>query len=340
MQQGLAFGTAGSSLFTLHSSLFTLHPSLLTTLTTSITFARWNALDFAWRIKTWHQRKRLRTALNLAAAALILGTFAAGCGKGKDENSEPVPAAKLAIAGNVQQPASAGTTGSAALSPEARLHQKFNDATVQDPPDDQLLPDLTKTGKSVGRIYEKVVAEWDKVRFLTADGKKIAYTATLSTDLGDVTFELWPEIAPNHVRNFIALARAGYYDGLAFDRAVKQDDPPFESLEAGCPIGTGEPNYGSIGYWLNPEFNGKVTHAAGTIGACRTEGVESAACKFYINLSKAEWMDGGFTLFGKVSQGLDVLRAIHGRPVRDEGVRDRPVEPVVIRGVTIRALGD
>ena len=75
-------------------------------------------------------------------------------------------------------------------------------------------------------------------------------------------------------------------------------------------MGTGEPNYGSIGYWLKPEFNPKATHEPGTVGASHGEEVESAACKFYINLSKAEWMDGSFTLFGKVTKGLDVVRAI------------------------------
>jgi cyclophilin family peptidyl-prolyl cis-trans isomerase len=220
------------------------------------------------------------------------------------------------------------------------LRGSFQQATVQDPPDGQWLPEtgITKTGKSVGKLYEAVVAEWDKVAFTTPDGKKLAYTATLTTDRGPVAIELWPELAPNHVRSFVALARAGYYDGLAFDRAITRKDDnggSFELLEGGCPMGTGEPNYGSIGYWLKPEFNPKATHEPGTVGASHGEEVESAACKFYINLSKAEWMDGSFTLFGKVTKGLDVVRAIHRRPVRDDGFNDRPEEPVVIQRVTI-----
>ncbi|HYV35333.1 MAG TPA: peptidylprolyl isomerase, partial [Gemmataceae bacterium] len=166
----------------------------------------------------------------------------------------------------------------------------------------------------------------------------LTYTATITTDLGVITIELWPEIAPNHVRSFVALAKVGYYDGLAFDRIVKREEADgtlFECLEAGCPLGIGDSNYGSIGYWLLPEFSAEVSHYPGTIGAWHGEEVESAACKFYINLSKAEWMDGSFTLFGKVTQGLDVVRAIHNRPVVDDAIRDRPVEPVLMRSVVI-----
>jgi cyclophilin family peptidyl-prolyl cis-trans isomerase len=65
--------------------------------------------------------------------------------------------------------------------------------------------------------------------------------------------------------------------------------------------------------------------------------VETAACKFYITLSKAPWMDGNWTVFGKVTQGLDVARTILNRPRRDDEFRDRPVQPVVIRSVTIEA---
>jgi peptidyl-prolyl cis-trans isomerase B (cyclophilin B) len=276
------------------------------------------------------------------AVALLISYCIAGCGKGSDGNAESPAPAKLAISGGGpgQQATSTAAKSQPApdLSPEARLHQPFRDATVAEPPEDQWLPDITKTGKSVGRLYEKVLTEWDKVRFLTPDGKKLACSATITTDLGNITIELWPEVAPNHVRNFVALARAGYYDGLAFDRAIKREEQQarlFEALEGGCPVGSGEPNYGSIGYWLKPEISGAVTHEEGSIGAWHGEEVESAACKFYINLSKAEWMDGSFTLFGKVTQGLDVLRTIHSRPVRDDAQGDRPVEPVVIRRVTV-----
>src|SRR5262245_65602513 len=84
-----------------------------------------------------------------------------------------------------------------------------------------------------------------------------------------------PEIAPNHVRNFIALASQQYYDGLRFDRIVKQQyegengqTGKLVLLEAGAPIETAEPERSHLGYWLKPEFNQDVKHEEGTVGGC------------------------------------------------------------------------
>jgi cyclophilin family peptidyl-prolyl cis-trans isomerase len=268
---------------------------------------------------------------------LVLAGWLTGCG-GKEETSPPAQAPKL----TVQAPATTHATPPVTpqVTPEARLHQAFKEATLQEPPPDQWLPEVTKTGKSIGKLYEAVVAEWGKVAFVTPEGKQLAYSATITTDLGDIKIEFWPQVAPNHVRNFVALARVGYYDGLEFDRAVKREvedkkDHWFKYLEAGCPLGSGDIYYGSIGYWLKPEFNTDVKHDEGTVGAWHAEEVETAASKFYINLSRAEWMDGNFTLFGKITEGLDVAHAIHGRRVRDDEAGDRPIEPVVIRRVAI-----
>jgi peptidyl-prolyl cis-trans isomerase B (cyclophilin B) len=289
----------------------------------------------------------MRTVTHACTAAVSSGIFGlllcgilTGCG-GQAEPAPQTPAPpKLAVQG---PGATAGpaTTTPAAPDVYARLHQPFKEATLAEPPDPQYwLPAKTKTGKSVGTLYETAVAEWDKVPFLTPQGKKLAYTATITTDLGVIKIELWPEVAPNHVRNFVALARAGYYNGLEFDRTMKRELEDkkgqfFDYLEAGCPLGTGELNYGSIGYWLKPELSNEVKHEEGCVGAWHGEELESAACKFYITLSKADWMDGNFTLFGKITQGLDVARAIQLQPVCDDGLHDRPVHPVVIRSVAI-----
>jgi peptidyl-prolyl cis-trans isomerase B (cyclophilin B) len=271
---------------------------------------------------------------------LVLCGILTGCGGQAEPAPQPPAPPKLAVQG---PGAAAGpaTTTPAAPDVYARLHQPFKEATLAEPPDPQYwLPPKTKAGKSVGALYEAVVAEWDKVPFLTPQGKKLAYTATLTTDLGVIKIELWPEVAPNQVRNFVALARAGYYNGLEFDRTMKRELEDkkgqfFDYLEAGCPLGTGELNYGSIGYWLKPELSNEVKHEEGCVGAWHGEELESAACKFYITLTKADWMDGNFTLFGKITLGLDVARAIHQQPVCDEGLHDRPVQPVVIRSVAI-----
>jgi peptidyl-prolyl cis-trans isomerase B (cyclophilin B) len=231
---------------------------------------------------------------------------------------------------------------------EDRLHQSFTEAVFPEPPDGQLRPpDQTKAGKNVAKLYEAIVGRggagglWEQVKFSDPVGKRFGYTATIKTDLGNITMELWPDVAPNHVRNFVALARAGYYDGLEFDRTVREEmegsqGMGLEYIEAGCPLGTADPGYGSIGYWLKPELSEQVKHEAGTVGAWHAEELESAACKFYITLDKAPWMDGNWTVFGKVTQGLDVARAIRARPVRQEE-KDRPASPVVIRAVTIES---
>jgi cyclophilin family peptidyl-prolyl cis-trans isomerase len=225
---------------------------------------------------------------------------------------------------------------------EPRLHQSFAEATRADQPD-QYLPETTLSGKSVGKLYEAVVGRWGRIAFLNSNGQKLGYVATLETELGEVVIDLWPDVAPNHVRNFVALAQSGYYDGLVFERVIsdQSDTEPktkVELIEGGCPAGKGLPGYGSIGYWLKPEFN-KSIHEEGSVGACLDEEPDSAACRFYITLSKAPVMDGARTIFGKVSRGLDVVRRIATQPVVNSPeypLGDRPERPVVIRKVTIQ----
>lgn len=292
----------------------------------------------------------LAGGVDLALGCLLL----AGCGS-KDNAAPPAQSQAPAPAQQAPQgtvtptapPSAVPTTtpvaAPAKVTPElvAHLHQAFKDATLSEPPgEDHWLPRETKTHKSVGKLYETVVAAWDDIRFVTAEGKRLQYTALITTDLGPIKIELWPEVAPNHVRNFVALARAGYYNDLQFDRTVQREPEDkkgetFRYIEGGCPLCSGEVTFGSIGYWLKPEISGTLKHEEGSVGAWHAAELESAACKFYITLSRAEWMDGNFTLFGKITQGLEVARAIHERPVCKDDIRDRPVHPVVIHTVTI-----
>jgi cyclophilin family peptidyl-prolyl cis-trans isomerase len=278
------------------------------------------AIDTIWAIAFW-------------AIVLCLGTILAGCNRGEPSRDDK-EAAK--------------TPENTAITPvkivlDPRLKQSFEEATLQEPPDDESRPpDQTVAGKSIGRMYEEIAGRggwWDKIAFNTPEGKRIQYAAVVKTDQGNITIELLADAAPNHVRSFIALAKAGYYNGLFFDRAVRQkidgaSGRELQYLEAGCPLGTGEPHSGSIGYWLKPEFSDKLTHVEGTVGACHGEELESAAAKFYITVSKAPEMDGQWTIFGRVTRGLDVARTIFQRPVQEDDP-SRPKEPAVIREVTI-----
>lgn len=229
---------------------------------------------------------------------------------------------------------------SAEAPPDPRMEQSFADATLTEPPVGDLPPpEATLAGKSVGKLYSQVVKVWDTVRFASAGGKRLAYKAVLDTEMGTIEIALRPDMAPNHVRSFVALAKAGYFDGLVFERTVHEEGPDakLELIEAGCPLGTGELGYGSIGYWLKPEFSPQALHEEGTVGAFHGDDGDTSTCKFYITLSPAPFMDEHYTVFGKVTQGLDVARKILSMPIRNDTPEgDRPLKPVVIRAVTIQ----
>src|SRR5260370_20707500 len=119
------------------------------------------------------------------------------------------------------------TVGKAGANP---LQQPFLEAVLLEPPDENELlpPEKTVAGRSVGKMFEAIAGHnggggfWDKIALATPAAKLIRYSANLMTDLGTITIELWPDVASNHVRNFIALAKLGYYNGLGFALAVDQ----------------------------------------------------------------------------------------------------------------------
>lgn len=302
--------------------------------------------------------KRWESAVRrLTAAALIGALTLTGCGKksGPEEQAGSSSAeAPVAAAKNEARSVSSKAKDDPATAPlpQDGKHVPFAQATRggDDPPaNSNPPPDVTVSGKPVYKIYKEVQALWDTIRFVTPDGKPIHYSATVETDFGPIELALRPDLAPSHVRNFVALARAGYYDGLLFDRICREQNEvepgkvvAFESIEAGCPLGNGEPGNGSIGYWLKPEFpsaDAKVTHEPGTVGACHGSEPDTAACRFYITLCDAPFLDGNFTIFGKVTSGLDVARIISRQPTReyDEDVAGshRPDKPIKITKITI-----
>jgi cyclophilin family peptidyl-prolyl cis-trans isomerase len=285
---------------------------------------------------TWWFPRTLSVAL--VAAGL------AGCGA---KTETKVPAADEPAA-EAKQPAGktvVATPVSRSSALRDRLHQAFADAVrnADDPPPGDAVrpPDETVSKKPVHKILDAVKSGWDDIRFTTPTGAKIEYKATVETSEGTIEIALFPEQAPNHVRNFVALAKAGYYDELFFERIRHDQNEAKQELhliEAGCPLGTGAASTGSIGYWLKQEFTpaDKISHDEGVIGACRGEEADSAATRFYITLTKAPFLDGNYTVFGKVVAGLDVLRKIGQAPVvvDDEG-SSKPEKPIVIRKVTV-----
>jgi cyclophilin family peptidyl-prolyl cis-trans isomerase len=223
------------------------------------------------------------------------------------------------------------------------LHQSFKEATT---PPQALPPQMTITKKSVGKLYSEVVKQWPEIRFVSPDGKKLVYKATLDTTFGTIELDLWPEIAPNHVRNFVALARAGYYDGLFFEDIIGSLDGDKDlprAVTAGSPEGDAS-ELSSIGYWLQPEIlkpevakEKGINHQPGTVGACHAyQQPNTASCRFYIMLGDAPAWDGEYTIFGQVTHGLDVVQKIFEHPQR----AGDDVEPMRINKVTILVRGE
>ncbi len=230
---------------------------------------------------------------------------------------------------------------------EDRLHQPFEKAIRPEPPAFARPPDLTVTGKSTGKLYSEVERLWPTIRFNDERGRKLGYKAIVDTDLGTIEIELLPEVAPNHVRSFVALAKAGYYDGLLFEtrtgdpQKVDKDSP--RAVAGGSPEGDGN-DIGSIGYWLLPEillpeFAEKqgIKHMPGTVGAVHGfQQLDAAGCRFYISLTDAPQWDGEFTIFGRVTRGLEVAQKIFDEPVKSGEGSPLPFSnPPKIRKVTI-----
>jgi cyclophilin family peptidyl-prolyl cis-trans isomerase len=288
------------------------------------------------------QSYRRATPLTLLVLALL-----GGCTKAPEEKSAAAETKVAATPARLTQSAVVAQNIENTQT-YADLHKPFKEATFDEKPDKvSRHPDETAAGKKTAELLRQIRGEngtgglWEQIRFLTPQGKRISYEAVVKTDAGEFNIELLPDVAPNHVRNFIALARAGYYDGLGIDYILKQvvEEQTWTVLLAGCPLGTGEAGHGSIGYWLKREITGKCTHEEGTVGAWPVEeSLENTACKFYINLTKASWMDPSYTVFGRICKGLDVVRKISRAPQQkdDKGMEiGYPQDPIILQSVTI-----
>ena len=150
-------------------------------------------------------------------------------------------------------------------------------------------------------------------------------TATIETTAGTLTLELWDDVAPKHVENFQKLARDGFYDGVSFHRIIKNF-----MIQGGCPDGTGS---GGPGWTIDAEFNEREHHE-GVLSMARTADPNSAGSQFFICLGRdhCQHLDGSYTAFGKITDGIDVVRTI-GSVETDHA--DAPEEPVGMLTVTV-----
>jgi cyclophilin family peptidyl-prolyl cis-trans isomerase len=148
-------------------------------------------------------------------------------------------------------------------------------------------------------------------------------TATMQTTEGPIVFELFEADAPKTVANFVKLASDGFYDGLIFHRVI----PDF-MIQGGCPEGTGT---GGPGYTFEDEFNDhKVVRGA---LAMANAGPNTNGSQFFIVTADAcPWLDGKHTVFGEVTEGMDVVDRLEAVPT---GAGDRPSQPIGIESISM-----
>ncbi len=157
---------------------------------------------------------------------------------------------------------------------------------------------------------------------------------TINMENGNkIVLELYPEVAPNTVKNFISLIKKGFYDGLIFHRVIADF-----MIQGGCPNGTGMggPGYGIRGEFASNGFDNPVKHERGVISMARAANPNSAGSQFFIMHADGFFLDGQYAAFGKVIEGLDAVDAIASV---DTNHADRPLVEQKIKSITVDTQG-
>jgi peptidyl-prolyl cis-trans isomerase B (cyclophilin B) len=172
-------------------------------------------------------------------------------------------------------------------------------------------------------ISESFSQEVRYTKFSSEEVKKMSeQQAIIRTNLGDITLKFFPEVAPNHVNNFIELAKKGFYNGTTFHRVV-----PRFVIQGGDPNSKNpdrsKHGMGGPGYQVKAEFN-KKNHRRGTLSMARSPHPDSAGSQFFICVADVPSLDGQYTVFGEVVKGIEVVDKIVSQP-RDgnDNPRDR-----------------
>ncbi|HIT73383.1 MAG TPA: peptidylprolyl isomerase [Candidatus Fimicola cottocaccae] len=152
---------------------------------------------------------------------------------------------------------------------------------------------------------------------------------------GDIIkVELYPDVAPNTVNNFISLVKKGFYDGVIFHRVIRGF-----MIQGGCPDGTGMggPGYSIKGEFSQNGFKNDLAHDPGVISMARTMMPNSAGSQFFIMHEKSPHLDGAYAAFGKVIEGLENVNKIAETKT---SFGDKPVKPQVMKKVTVELFGE
>ncbi len=146
--------------------------------------------------------------------------------------------------------------------------------------------------------------------------------------------ELYPEIAPQSVYNFISLIKKNFYDGLIFHRVINGF-----MIQGGCPegVGTGGPGYHIKGEFAQNGFENNLKHTEGVLSMARSMMPNSAGSQFFLMHKAAPHLDGAYAAFGKVTEGMDVVNRIAEVATN---YADKPLEPQVMKTVTVETFGE
>lgn len=158
---------------------------------------------------------------------------------------------------------------------------------------------------------------------------------TITMDNGDVMkAELYPQIAPNTVNNFISLVNKGFYDGKIFHRVISGF-----MIQGGCPNGNGMggPGYSIKGEFSQNGFKNDLKHTAGVLSMARSMMPDSAGSQFFIMHATSPHLDGAYAGFGKVTEGMDVVNKI--ADVQTD-YNDRPMKEQKIKSMTVETFGE
>lgn len=172
-----------------------------------------------------------------------------------------------------------------------------------------------------------VFAQQPAATFTKEEIKKMSTTkAIIETKFGSITLKFFPESAPGHVKNFIDLAKKGFYDGTTFHRVIpgfmiQGGDPISKDPKAGG-VGTGGP-----GYTIKAEFNDRP-HKRGTLSMARAANPDSAGSQFFICVADARFLDKQYSVFGEVESGMEVADKVVAQP-RDRN--DKPNDRVEMK---------
>lgn len=157
---------------------------------------------------------------------------------------------------------------------------------------------------------------------------------TFEMENGDIMkAELYPEIAPNTVNNFISLVQKGYYDGLIFHRVISGF-----MIQGGCPDGTGMggPGYNIKGEFKQNGFTNNLKHSAGVLSMARAMHPDSAGSQFFIMHKNSPHLDGAYAAFGQIIEGMDVVNKI---AETDTDYNDRPLDEQKMKKVSVDTKG-